>query len=224
MAYIAGFYIGDGKGAGHEPKVRFELADQEQLQLVSRLVAQILRRKPKQCTRDGPFYVVDYDSVVLSEYLNRPVEWLVDQLKDFVGDFVQGFFDAEGYASCQINLRTKQISSVVVGAANTRLEYLNLIERILMNLGIHSAVRKTNKKGGNMTIRGRTWIRRQDVYQIVVHGFAAVDSFHKLVGFRNRTKAEKLRDLVNLRAIAPTERYAWFVAHYRKVKRRWIRI
>ena len=37
LAYLAGFYLGDGKDAGEERKVRFELADREQLEYVGGL-------------------------------------------------------------------------------------------------------------------------------------------------------------------------------------------
>jgi len=87
LAYVAGFYLGDGKDAGEEHKVRFELADQEQLVYVGDLVAKILGRDPKPLDRDGTFYTVQYDSVVLSDFLNQDIATLVSYFKDFIPDF-----------------------------------------------------------------------------------------------------------------------------------------
>ncbi|MDE1852963.1 MAG: hypothetical protein KGI38_04345 [Thaumarchaeota archaeon] len=224
LAYVAGFYLGDGKGAGHENKVRFELADRVQLEYVSGLVAKILGRAPKPFTRDGSFYVVDYDSVVLSDFLNKSAKWLANYLKEFKRAFLQGFFDAEGYASCQINYDAKLINSIVVGAANTNLNYLYVMRNLLKSQGISGTIHRTNKKGGEMTIRGRTWIRRHDVYHFVVQKSKDVFEFYMRIGFRNGPKAEKLEDLIGLQKRSPSERYAWFMAHYRKEGHKWVKI
>ena len=62
LAYLVGFYLGDGRSAGNEHKVRFKLADKSQLEHVSRLVAKLLNREPKEIKMDASFYVVEYDS------------------------------------------------------------------------------------------------------------------------------------------------------------------
>jgi uncharacterized protein YjcR len=41
LACVAGFYLGDGKRAGKENKVRFELGDREQIEHVGLLVARL---------------------------------------------------------------------------------------------------------------------------------------------------------------------------------------
>lgn len=74
-----------------------------------------------------------------------------------------------------------------------------------------------------MTIRGKTWIRRSDVFHFVVISKDAVVRFNESVGFRNGVKAEKLRDLVSLIRKPPGERYGWFMAHYRKRGRKWVK-
>lgn len=77
LAYLVGFYFGDGRRAGKENKVRFKLADLVQIEYVNELVARILRRAPKPVQMEESFYVVDYDSVVLSQYLESPLECLM---------------------------------------------------------------------------------------------------------------------------------------------------
>ncbi len=224
LAYVAGFYLGDGKEAGEEHKVRFGLADREQLEYVGGLVAKILGRAPKPCGRDGPFYIVDYDSVVLSNFLNQEVKVLVSYLREFVKEFLQGFFDAEGYASCHVDVRHRRVGNFQVGIANTNLEYIQTVTSLLATFGLAGRRRRTNKRGQTMTIRGRTWIRRNDVYHATLNSMPKVLKFKENIGFRNRAKSEKLNDLVCAMQLKPSERYGWFTARYEREGRKWTKI
>lgn len=224
LAYVAGFYLGDGKDAGEEHKVRFELADREQLEYVGGLVAKILGRAPKPLGRDGAFYTVQYDSVVLSIFLNQDVEKLVEHLKDFARDFLQGFFDAEGYVTCNVDAAWHRVKGIHVGVANTDPDYLHAIRASLDALGFAPHLRVTNKEGRTMTIRGRTWVRRKNVYHLTIGGIGQVRRFRALVGFRNRTKAGKLDDLLLMSQMGPQRRFAWFTSRYRKEGRKWVRM
>lgn len=223
LAYVAGFYIGDGKSAGNEHKVRFELADKEQLELVGGLVAKILGRESKRFTRDGTFYVVDYDSVVLSDYLNQEVEQLLSHLSKYAADFIRGFADAEGYVSAGIDYSLHRLSVVMVGLVNTNIRYLTAIQNLLSASGIRSSVHRTNKKGGLMTIRGKTFVRRHDVLHLLIRGFSQVRRFSERVGFSNSVKSEKLEDILALEKMTPGDRYAWFTTHYHKEGRKWVK-
>ena len=224
LAYVAGFYLGDGKEAGEEHKVRFGLADPEQLQYVGGLVAKLLGRSPKPLGMEGGFYVVQYDSVVLSDFLHHDIEWLAEYLKDFVPDFLRGFFDAEGYASCRVDLVTHRVPRMTVGAANTNLDYFGCIRGLLALRGISSGLHRTNKAGQSMTIRGRTWIRRHDVYHIQITKDEEIAKFRDEIGFRIPTKADKLTSLVEMIPMEAEERFVWFTARYAKKGRKWLRI
>jgi hypothetical protein len=223
LAYVAGFYLGDGRGAGHENKVRFNLGGRFQLELVSRLVARILGMSPKPCSFDGMFYAVDYDSVMLSNFLNQPLVDLVKYLKGFEPDFLQGFFDAEGYASCRVDLEAKVIRGLMVGVANTNLDYLNWVRILLARLGIASSIHRTNRAGQVMTLRGRSWTRRYDVYHVLVTGEPQIRLFNKKVGFRNPSKADKLESLIRMMPMTTSDRFDWFTARYTRTGRRWLR-
>ena len=223
LAYVAGFYLGDGKDAGDEHKVRFGLADPEQLEYVGGLVAGLLGRAPKPLGMEGGFYVVQYDSVVLSEFLNHDIEWVVEYLKDFVSDFIRGFFDAEGYASCRVDLVAGRVPRMIVGAANTNLDYLDCVRRLLALRGIRPGLHRTNKAGQKMTIRGQTWIRKHDVYHLQISKNDEIMRFRKVIGFRNPTKADKLASLVRMIPMEPKERFVWFIARYARQGRRWLR-
>ena len=224
LAYVSGFYVGDGQSAGHEPKVRFNLADKDQLEYVNGLVARILGREPKPWKFDGQFYSVDYDSVALSGFLNWRISRMIGYLKGFERDFLQGFFDAEGYVTCNVNQESKRLNGVHVGVANTNREYLRAVRRLLGFKGLRCHFRMTNRQGQSMTIRGKTWVRRHDVFHVTITSSDMVQCFGDLVGFRNTTKAEKLSDLLFVLELKPVERYDWFVSHYRKEGGKWLKI
>jgi intein-encoded DNA endonuclease-like protein len=222
LAYLIGFWIGDGRSAGKQKKVRFKLADREQLEHVNRLVARLLVRDPKRITTDASFYVVDYDSSVLYDYLAQPISALMPCVRAFRGDFLRGFFDAEGYVSIHADPVTRRLSAVV-GVANTNPRYLRLVRDLLMKMGIEAGMRITNRKGGLMTIRGRTWVRRNDVCHVVIRRYQSIRQFFSLVGFNNAAKQTRLKDLIFLLGLVPDERFDWFVNHYRRMGRRWYR-
>ena len=187
-------------------------------------MAKLLGRSPKPPGMEGGFYVVQYDSVVLSDFLHHDIEWLADNLKGVIPDFLRGFFDAEGYVSANINIDAHALNTILVGAANTNMLYLSVIRDMLYGLGIESAIRRTNRRGQKMTIRGRTWTRRHDVFHCVIGRWEDVDKFSRTVNFENKTKAEKLADLIRLGKQTPRARYAWFTAHYQKKGHKWLKI
>lgn len=224
LAYLVGFWLGDGRNAGREKKVRFKLADEWQINYVSRLVARLLDREAKAIVNERPFYVVDYDTSILYDYLSQPVEKLIGCIQPFKADFLRGFFDAEGYVSCSVDTVRRRLGPPVIGAANTNIRYLRLVRKLLAAFIIKTSIRTTNKKGGMMTIRGRTWVRRRDVHHVVISERESGERFYKHVRFKNRLKQQKLDDLVSLLPLSPRERYDWFVIHYIKRGRRWLKI
>lgn len=221
LAYLIGFWLGDGSNAGKEKKVRFKLADASQLDHVNRLLGRMLDRPPKRATEDGTFHVVDYDSAVLYDYLSQPLKSLMPCVEAFPSDFLRGFFDAEGYISCAVNTVRGRLGLPRVGAANTNLEYLHLARKLLSGMAIKSSIRITNKVGQPMTIRGKTWFRKHDVFHLVIRKRESVRRYFALVVFRNRKKREKLKDLVAIMGLTPDRRFDWFVEHYERTGRRW---
>lgn len=215
MAYLIGFWLGDGRNAGKEKKVRFKLADMRQLDLVNHLLARLLDRAPKPVRMDGPFCVADYDTPVLYDYLAQPLAKLKPCIFAFRADFLRGFFDAEGYASIGADASKRRVNGVV-GVASSDLEYLKLVRGLLTQLGVSTTIRITNRKGEPMTIRGLAWIRRRDVRHVLITSDQSIRRFFDVVGFGNPVKQEKLGDLVFLQELPPEERFDWFVKHYRK--------
>ena len=72
-----------------------------------------------------------------------------------------------------------------------------------------------------MKIRGRSYVRRRDVYHIELAG-QGVNRFQEKIGFGVFAKAQKLADLVSLMSeLGPGRRYEWFVSHYSRKGRKW---
>lgn len=224
MAYLLGFWLGDGRNAGKEKKVRFKLADRQQIAYVNRLTARLLSRNPKRVRRDGPFYVVDYDTAVLYDYMSQSLARLRGCIWGFKADFLRGFFDAEGYASCHVDASSRRMGYFRVGAANTNRGYLELAKRLLNAMNIESSIRITNRAGTSMTIRSKTWKRKHDVYHVIINGPRLAERFCNEIGFSNSAKRLKLRDLVRAFRLPPEKRFPWFAKQYERRGRRWMKI
>jgi intein-encoded DNA endonuclease-like protein len=171
---------------------------------------------------EDSFHVVAYDSSILYDFLDKPVTEHEAMIQEFRGDFLRGFFDAEGYVSVGLNRMRKVFFSIAV--VNTNEEYLDLAERLLLSLDISTNRHVTNRKGGVMTIRGRSFVRKNDVWHLTISGFPSIRRFAEVAGFRNERKASKLSDCIILISLAPEERIRWFLAHYVKIGRHWVPI
>jgi len=75
-----------------------------------------------------------------------------------------------------------------------------------------------------MRMRGRTFVRRHDVYHLATRSQESIRRFSKEIGFANAGKASRLSDFVALLGLSPEERYRWFMASYVKLGRKWTRI
>jgi hypothetical protein len=104
------------------------------------------------------------------------------------------------------------------------VDYLDLARRLLATLGIPSEIRMTNKAGQPMEIRGRTYIRKRNVFHVRVDETDSVKSFQDRVGFSIPEKKEKLADLVAMMSISDEwDRYDRFIDLYEKKGRKWMR-
>ena len=171
LAYLIGAYFGDGRTAGQDDKkVRFKVANREFANSLNELVARILRTIPKAITIEKGFYCANYDSAVLYDFLQESLKTLLPWIEKFPEAFLRGLFDAEGYVSAIMDHKRRTISSIVIGLANSNIEYLTLARKILRLGGIASSLNRTNQSGMPMTIRGRTYIRKNDVYHLRFFG------------------------------------------------------
>jgi intein-encoded DNA endonuclease-like protein len=134
LAYLIGFYIGDGRGFGEEKNVRFKLADRDQAEFLSMLLAKILRTTPKPAFMEEGFYCTVYSAAILYDFLRRPLTELDKWIRPCKSDFLRGFFDAEGYVSPYIDRRKEILTKIRIGPANTDLIILSCVRNLLLEL------------------------------------------------------------------------------------------
>ncbi len=225
LAYLVGAYLGDGRTAGpKDKKVRFNLADQEFADQLNELVAKVIGARLKTVPVEEGFHSVSYDCAVLYDFLQQPLSAQIPLAESFPAEFLRGFFDAEGYASQTIWPGSNALTAICVGAANCNLDYLDLARRLLATLGIPSEIRMTNKAGQPMEIRGRTYIRKRNVFHVRINEADYVEKFRDRVGFSVPEKKQKLADLVAIVSIPDEwDRYDRFTDLYEKKKRKWMR-
>jgi intein-encoded DNA endonuclease-like protein len=224
LAYLVGAYLGDGRTAGkQDKKVRFKVADLCFAESLNGLVASILKAHVKPVKADGGFYDICYDSAKLYDFLQSDLASQIPLMESYPAMFLRGFFDAEGYVTQTLWHESRTMTAIRVGAANTNLEYLGHVRRLLAALGIASGLRRTNKAGQPMEIRGRSYFRKHDVFHVEIMNLGSVKAFCELVGFSIPQKENKLKDLLAIMStLDESDRYEWFTGRYEKVGRKWV--
>ncbi len=75
-----------------------------------------------------------------------------------------------------------------------------------------------------MTIRGKTFLRRHEVYHLVISDFVELQEFQEKIGFSVSSKKEKLSDImVLLGGVDPWKGYEWWVSNCELRRKRWVR-
>jgi intein-encoded DNA endonuclease-like protein len=225
LSYLIGAYLGDGQTAGEEDKkVRFKVADLDFANILNETVSRVLGTRLRVIRIERGFHCVVYDSAVLYDFLQQPIEPLIPYAETSPESFLRGFFDAEGYVTPRLDYQSKRLLGLTIGVANSNPDYLGCVKRLLVDQGIQSSYRLTHKAGEPMTIRGRTFIRKHDVQHLILRGSGAPQVFETAVGFSISAKRDKLADLVWLSAnLDSAEGYRWFVTHYEQRRRRWVK-
>ncbi|MDA4122248.1 MAG: hypothetical protein OK456_03600 [Thaumarchaeota archaeon] len=220
-----GAYLGDGRTAGEaDKKVRFNVADPDFANLLNESVAQVLGTQPKATRIEHGFHSVVYDSAVLYDFLQQPIEQLIPYAESSPEAFLRGFFDAEGYVSANLDFAAERFRGITIGIANSNEAYLSCIERLLATLGMRTSRRRTHVAGEPMTIRGRTFFRKHDVWHLLIRGRGAAMLFSSSINFSIPAKRTKLQDLIWVSMnLEPTEGYKWFLGHYERRGRRWFK-
>ncbi|MDA4135843.1 MAG: hypothetical protein OK449_02435 [Thaumarchaeota archaeon] len=225
LAYLAGAYLGDGQTAGpQDKKVRFKLADAAFAGMLNERVARILGAETKSIRMERGFHCVSYDSAVLYDYLQQPLEALQPLIDSSPAMFLRGFFDAEGHVSPRLDYSTRKFLGASLGVTNTNPDYLSCVQQLLEKLGIKSSNFRTHEVGEPMTIRGRTFIRKHEVRHLQLRGQNHAETFQARIDFSIPAKKQKLADFIWIsKSLTMTDGYAWFVSHYELRNRRWIR-
>ena len=225
LAYLVGAYLGDGRTAGpKDKKVRFNVADSSFAGILNELVAKIIGARPKPIALEGGFYSVSYDCAALYDFLQQPLTGQTTVIDSCPTSFLRGFFDAEGYTSPRLDRAAMEFKGITIGAVNTNQGYLDKAQEILTALGIRSRFTTTHRAGEPMVIRGKTFVRKNDVRHLLITRARDVQEFNARVGFSIPRKKERLEDMARtLESMNRWDGYAWFVAHYQLRDGRWTR-
>ncbi len=209
LAWVAGVYVGDGSIKVNR-KGRFlslKVKDRELAEVAARKLAVVMGRERPYAVgqlSDGRYYVQVQSRELADILLDR--RRLLDLLEERPVEFIQAFFDCEGYASGLVSGQGSFIAKV--GAANTDHALLERIGEKLAELKVFSKIYTLYPKGKVIaTSKGRS-VARRDCYQLHVVRQESIVRFHREVGFVTPRKREKLRDIVDILETLGTGREA----------------
>ncbi|MCX8187842.1 MAG: LAGLIDADG family homing endonuclease [Nitrososphaeria archaeon] len=149
------------------------------------------RPKPYRPFRDGRRWVVAVDSKELYELLGKPIDIerirpYVEHCEECMAAFIRGFADAEG------SVDKNEHSLGCIKIANTNLELISYVQRLLEKLGIHSKIYLVRKEEYFM-IRGQIYKRRKRViYTLVIYRKRDKMRFRMRVNFTIARKRQVL--------------------------------
>ncbi len=221
LAYLSGFYYGDGRSSGNVKNVRFKLADEEHSSYLSGVIAKILQTSRKPVLREAGYYTVTYPNSTLYDFLQLPLERLLDSSKGNVEGFLSGLFDAEGYVGFICG--GAGFTGAYVGMANTDTTLIENVRDLLYDRGMAFQFHQTNRKGSLMVVRGKTYVRRHAVYHLTTRTLGSLEKFERIIGFRIPAKHQRLVDSIYLLNINDEgERTLEFDKRYERIGRRWV--
>jgi hypothetical protein len=107
-------------------------------------------------------------------------------------NLLKGFFDAEGFPVVTGEIRVEVVNK----------KGLNLIKKLLKELGIVSRIRKTQHD-------------KRNAFLLSITGLPNIIRFEKIIGFVNKEKTRKLKEIIT--RIANSKRYKYTIKIYKKV-------
>jgi intein-encoded DNA endonuclease-like protein len=198
LAYIVGAYFGDAtatKGSEYKYNVKLKVVDKEFAEAFEEALKDI-GMKPRSGfendrTRSGRWYV-ETSSKSLYLYLRGSKERLFKVAMEYPREFLRGFFDSEGSVIATGN-------SIRVEACNYNREVLEFCQELLNELGIHSKIYKTKRKGQPVVIRGKQYHYTSDLFTLKIYRIESVYRYMSEVGFTIPRKQDKLLNFLNYR-------------------------
>lgn len=127
----------------------------------------------------------------LFDFLNQKIERHKEFIECYPAEFLRGFFDSEGGANISPNNYTYRVYCF-----NSDKGLLKYLKELLSKLGIHSEIYKLYEKGTVGEIRGRTFRRAKDGYQLIITQASSLVAFHNAVGFSIQRKQRVLNNIV----------------------------
>ena len=232
LSYVIGALLGDGQikveKNHYQYKVRLRVKDKEFAEKFAVCMQKILQQKvPNKIfteldrTRGNRRrFVASVSSKIFVKFLIRNKNNLLQFVRPYSKDFLQGFFDSEGFTG----ISTFGNFGVKVGLANTNLSLLKKINKILEeDFDIKSCIRMTMSKGTKVKIWGSSYECRKNVYQLMINKNEDVEKFCKRIGFNILRKQEKLKEALILRKMNLANASKIWKQNYMKIGREWVK-
>ncbi|MCS7133008.1 MAG: hypothetical protein NZ918_04760 [Aigarchaeota archaeon] len=198
LAYVIGSGLGDGYVKFVKESYRYlavlAVKDYDYAAEFGRCAAVALGRSEPYRPRwdkDLRRWVVVFDSKELYDLLRKPID--IERIRPFVehcdkcmAAFIRGFADAEG-SVCKDK---ENLGHILI--ANTDLELLSYVQRLLEKLGIHSKI-YPRRKEKFFVINGKKYRRRKTViYTLKIYRKGDKMRFRELVNFAIARKGRVL--------------------------------
>jgi DNA topoisomerase VI B subunit len=129
-----------------------------------------------------------------SYFCNKTIYHILIELKkkltslptSLIISWLKGFVDGDGW----VNLSKKEI-----GIATARKGCAELVQMLLLRLGIVSTIRRVKIPKNFGTIEGRPIITKKEKYDISITSYSNVKQFRDLISFRQIKRAEKINKI-----------------------------
>lgn len=173
------------------------MKDRELAEEAARRLAVVMgRSKPYAVGRfgDGRYYVEIQSRELVNHLLERSN--IFSYLDKRPREFIQAFFDCDGYASGSIRSLGDFLG--VVGLVNTDHELLMAIAEKLDGFDIETNLSKLHPSGRVViTSKGET-VARKDCFFLTIRTPESIVKFQKMINPSVRRKREKLRDIAGI--------------------------
>jgi len=197
IAYILGVCIGDMERSNEYLSVK----DHEFIQYVSGVLSELTakERRPLYDRKKGMYrlHIGAWARDAFSTGIWKVIAYV------FSTEFLQGFFDAEGYVSPSI--ARERIATIVIGASGRDAEVMHFVEKLLRESGFHPRFYKSVNRG-------------KPLYSVILRGFYQAQRFAERIGFRVSYRRHRLQFLLSLKELPQRERYVKWKQWKEKLK------
>jgi intein-encoded DNA endonuclease-like protein len=208
LSYVIGANIGDGCTITKNWIVKLEVTDHDFAETFNDNMARVFNRPiPNKIlvkrfkVQRLPMYVVRYSNRQLVKFLRQPLKKLLEIAFVYPSEFLQGFFDAEGY----VGVAAEHEFQISAGVENSSKRLLMEIKRILSSVfQIDSIINRKRKPGTLKVIRGIPFRMRKSSYSLAFYRTRDLQRFQRQVGFSISRKNEKLAN-----ALLISLNYSW---------------
>ncbi len=229
LSFFLGAWIGDGWADENDggKRMLLKVRSYDFAEEFADCAAKILHKTDSYWVRrvhdkHGRWYLVKVTSFQLYEFVNRPLEFLVEAIESFPDKFLRGIFTAEGNPQVSIQKRGGPRLEVGLTVSNSDYELMRVLKRLLTNSALHPGALRLNTRAGTRTNLG---IATSDVWVMNLSRLDKVEVFARTIGFADAVKQDKLEDAIRLiREIGHKAAAAKWTERYRMVNGVWIRL